>query len=251
MLAAAVLVLAVGWFTNLRELAHGAMLSVAVFALLPFAIIAAALLLALVLVSLSVLAALAGGDPVGGEDAVQPIVELGVRMIPGYYRWLAARRHPLFWGIPLGVLLGGLALWAMLAVFVLPGEAATVQTLADVRAEIDRLYADTSRYPRPTPAGHLTWAALGRPERGDVVLDGFGRPFEYHVAGAWKFASYRLRSHGYDARPGGRDDFCLSGATKLGRLAAFVESSTLTGRKWSARLQTRFAAVQDLRCPEE
>src|SRR5687767_7069800 len=87
MLGAATVVLSVGWFTGLREIARGAVVSVAVFALLPFAIIAAGIALTLFLLAFSLVAAIVsdgGADFVGGAGE-EVIIESGVRMIPGYY----------------------------------------------------------------------------------------------------------------------------------------------------------------------
>jgi hypothetical protein len=251
MLASAVVILAVGWFTGFRELARGAVVSVAVFALLPVAIIAAGVALALLLLMFSLVAGIlsdGGGDFVGGagEDV---IIESGVRMIPGYYRWLASRRHPVFWGVPLGVMLGGLALSGLLAVAVIPQEGNTAQSLVQVQEEIERVYLEKGRYPTPTEAGHLTWESLGRPQRGLFVLDGFARPVEYQVAGVWKAASYRVRSFGYDGRPGGGDDLCVAGATKLGRLGAKLKLDRDQGGKWSVK--AKLAGIAEMRCEGE
>ena len=251
MLASATLILSVGWFTGLRDFARGAVISVAVFALLPFAIIAAGIALALFFLMLSLLLALlsdGGADYVGGAGE-EVIVESGMRMIPGYYRWLASRRHPVFWGVPLGVALGGLALSGLLATVVIPQEGDTAQSLAEAQAEIERFYQQEGRYPRPTEAGQLSWEALGKPQRGRFVLDGFARPVEYQVAGAWKVASYRVRSFGYDGRPGGRDDLCVSGATKLGRLGAKFNIDRKEGGGWSIR--AKLAGVAEMRCEGE
>jgi len=250
MLASATLILSVGWFTGLRDFARGAVVSVAVFALLPFAIIAAGIALALLFLMLSLIVAIlsdGGADYIGGGEEV--IVESGVRMIPGYYRWLASRRHPVFWGVPLGVALGGLALSGLLATVVIPQEGNTAQSLAEAQAEIERVYRENGRYPKPTEAGHLSWESLGKPEKGMLVLDGFARPVEYQVAGAWKAASYRVRSFGYDGRNGGGDDLCVSGATALGRLGAKLKVDRKDGGKWSVR--AKLAGVAEMRCEGE
>jgi hypothetical protein len=248
--AAAAAVLSVGWFTGFRQLAQVAMISVAVFAFLPFVIVATGLLLAATLFFLSILASLdgtSGGDG-GAGDVAEASFRVGFRTAPGYYRWLASRRHPIFWGVPLGVLLGGLSLWALLAALVLPGEARTAEAIADARAAIDAHYKSAGRYPRPTAGGHVTWAALGLPHRGDTVTDGFGRPLEYRVEGAWKVASYRLRSPGYDGRQGGGDDFCTSGTTPLGKLLSAV-TVRRDGRRWT--VTERLGAIRELRCKDE
>jgi hypothetical protein len=250
MLIAATAVIMVGWFTGFREIVRGAVVSVAVFALLPFAIITAGIGLALLLLWISLILSLLshGGDVVISGVGEEAIVESGVRMIPGYYRWLATRRHPVFWGVPLGLVLGALTLSWMLALVDVPKEENTAQSLAEVHALIERFYNEKGSYPKPTEAGQLTWAALGQPEKGMLVLDGFARPLEYRVGGAWKVATYRIRSFGYDGRPGGGDDLCASGGTALGKLASGVKVDKEGKGKWS--IKAKWAQIREMRCEE-
>jgi hypothetical protein len=247
MLIAASAVVMVGWFTPFRDVARAAVISVAVFALLPFAVFAGAMFLVVAAMFLSVLGGLGffGGMLVhaGGEAAG----EASLKMAPKYYRWLASRRHPVFWGVPLGLLLGGLTLSWMLALVDVPKEGNTAQSLAEVQDEIERAYRDTGRYPKATEDGRLTWAALGKPNKGMFVLDGFARPVEYRVAGAWKVAAYRVRSYGYDGRPGGNDDLCVSGGTALGTLASRVKADK-EAVKWSVK--AKLARIGEMRCRE-
>ena len=123
------------------------------------------------------------------------------------------------------------------------------QQIVSAQAEIERFYQEKGRYPKPTEAGQLSWESLGKPQRGRFVLDGFARPVEYQVAGAWKVASYRVRSFGYDGRPGGGDDLCVSGATKLGRLGAKFKVDRNEGGGWSIR--AKLAGVAEMRCEAE
>ena len=240
-------VVAVGWFTSLKQVMHGALVATAVFAFLPFAIIATGLAIAGFFMGMSLIAAiLGGGGDIVGMELAEPFTEAGVRSIPPYYRWLARQRHPVFWGIPAGVLFGGLLLWGFIAVLILPGEVRTVQTLAEVREDIERTYREEGRYPRPEHGNRLTYAALNRSDRTGVVTDGFDRPIEYGVAGRWKVASYRLRSYGYDGAQG-RDDFCVSGATKLARLSSLIHRGGTNGR---VSVVLKLQAIRDLTCDD-
>jgi hypothetical protein len=226
-LTTAAIIFAIGWWTDLRQVMHGAMLTVAAIAFLPLVLIAAGLLIALICIAISILAALlTKGESGDGVVTDAGLAELGVSIAPGYYRFLfarfvARRRHPVFWGVPSGLLLGGLALWLLIAAVIVPREVRTAETLADAKRRIEQHYADRRRYPAPTPAGHLRRADLGLPGE-DVVRDAFGRPVEYRTSGAWKVASYTLRSDGFDGRPG-KDDLHASGATALGAVARGID----------------------------
>jgi hypothetical protein len=237
-LAAAVTALALvvaGWTSGLRQVMHGALLALATAALLPFALIAGALL---VIAAAGLVVASAGA--LGGAHDLSPdhvgwglgeaVVEGGKRLIPRYYRFLARRRHPLFWGVAGGLLVGALLLWALIAVVVVPGEARTARALAAARADVEQSYATSGALPRPDDQGHLSIAS------GGARADGFGRPLQYQVSGRWKLASWKLTSLGFDGRPSS-DDLCVSGSTKLFALAD------------EAGITEHLAGVRALSCP--
>ena len=130
---------------------HGAFLALAVAALLPF-LITLAVLLAITVVGAILLAPLAVGSHGGGAeiliDAKLPVVRAGNRfLVAPYYRFLARRRHPLFWGTGGGVLLGALLLWALIGAVVLPGEARTTKILIDAKDRIEHAYQDGHGFP--------------------------------------------------------------------------------------------------------
>lgn len=252
MLGVASSLFGIGWYTQLRELMHGALISIAVFALLPFVIIAAGIMVILLAVGMIVLLGILGAFTGGGDvpdkpaDAGEPLIESGLRLVPRYYRWLASQRHPVFWGVPSGLLLGGLALWLTLSALVLPGESRSVEILADVRQQIDVYYGAHKRYPKPDDSGHLPYTSLDETRSG-VVLDGFGRPLEYRMEGRWRVASYRVRSYGYDGVPGGNDDLCVSGATKLARWSSVLGRNS-DGK--SGSIKAKLGAIRELRCTD-
>lgn len=146
----------------------------------------------------------------------------------------------MFWAIPLGLLLGGLLLWGLIALLILPGESRTARILAEAHLEIERIRRETGRHPAPTPQGIL---ALDRDGRAQVVLDGFDRPLHYRVAGRGAVSSYVVTSLGYDGRPG-RDDLCVGDST---RVARWLDKGArlLQGLERGAALER----VRLLRCP--
>lgn len=251
---AALLVFASGWFTGLRHVMHGALLAVVVFAFLPLVIVAAGVAVVAITFAITVIVSVFGEQTTDvATDA--GLFEAGARAAPGYYRFMAARfvarrKHPVFWGLPLGTLMGGLGLWGVLAVRVLPGEARTAETLALVQARIEATYQRTSRYPAPDQNGHLRYESLDDGGSGaGVVLDGFGHPIEYRKTGHWKVASYRLRSYGYDGAPGGNDDLCRSGATKLGRLTDMIRLGRGPDGK-GVSISIKLGAIREAQCPD-
>jgi len=239
MTGVAAVVVGVGWFTAVREVAYGAMISSLAFAFLPFAIVAVGLLLCVIEI----------GEPVviGGFSTIKP-----------YYRWLARQKHPAFWGTWLGVGLGGVVLFGLNAALILPGEAKTVEIMARVDVAIDEAYKLNRTFPRPNDDGHLPIDGLNGadvPVADGVVVDGFGRPFAYEVEGRWKLARWRLASVGFDGASGGGDDFCHAGSTKLGKLAETASDIlTLIRSKSGGRidgLKSRLAAIRSLRCDDQ
>jgi hypothetical protein len=235
---------AVGWWTGLRQALHGVLLGVAVLGLLPFAIIFGGLLAALLF---AVLVGLHGGGDAGPGGL---IAEGGMRLLIPYYRFLARQRHPAVLGVALGLPLSGLVLWALLSLFVLPGEARTVVILADASRRIEQEYRQTRHYPLPIADGTLAELSPGGAHAG-ATLDGFGRPLRYQLSGTGPFAEYRLISLGFDGAPG-RDDLCISGGTRLSNLrkqaVRLIQAlADVTGRP---TLAAQVAGIRNLSCPE-
>ena len=251
--AVALAVLAAGWFTGLRAVAHGAMITVAVLALLPLIIIGGGLLLILLL---TLVMALFGGEDADGGMAADGVVEAGGWLLPRYYRFLARQRHPVFWGVPTGTLLGGLLLWAVLALAVIPHEARTVSILLLARQGAEAAYKQHKRFPSPDKQGRLPCVAVDLQEHqacdDGVVTDGFDRPLRYAVKGRWRLSSFRMTSFGFDGEPG-RDDLCAEGASRLARAARAASDllATIVGED-PERLSVglKLQGVKALRCEQ-
>lgn len=241
-LAAAVV--GIGWFTEAHVFAYRASVSVAIFAFFPFVITGALLILGVV-----------GALLASPESIVFPV--FGFFLFKPYYRWLSNRKHPVFWGSWVGVLLGAVVLFGLNYWVILPGDAATAETLLKLESAIEIVYDERKRYPGADENGHLRVAELNGidvPAIDGVVVDGFGRPFEYEMEGRWRAARYRLRSYGYNGKPWGKDDLCLSHATRLARAAEFAAgvrdllSSEKEGR--IDRLTRSWDDIQSLRCED-
>jgi hypothetical protein len=116
-------------------------------------------------------------------------------------------------------------LWGALALMRLPRESDTAETLQRAKLEIERIYQKDGSFPKPE-RGHLVIDGV-------TYEDGFGQPLVYDVTGAWKLATWTLRSHGFDERPG-NDDLCIGGETKLIALAE--------------RTVDKYTGIQSLRC---
>ncbi|MBN1611662.1 MAG: hypothetical protein JW940_33815 [Polyangiaceae bacterium] len=207
------------------------MITVCVFALLPFLVIAG--LLALVTLSLFAIALLGALVDADLDTDIDVGMDLTWAVRP-YYRWLARHRGSPLLGVPVGLLLGGFLLWAALAVFVLAREARTTERLLQAQAVVENAYREAKRYPPPDGRGHFpvpdavasSFAnALGAQHR---LLDAFGRPVRYEVKGRWKLASYRLRSLGFDGVRSD-DDLCVSGQTRLQAMADAPECARRSG----------------------
>lgn len=246
-LLTAVAVVAAGWGTDLRAVAHGALLAVAGLALLPLVLVGTGLALVLLGVVALPLVAIVGQEPDVADGS--PLVRAGGKLLAAggglvlpYYRHLLRQRHPVFWGVPAGALLGGLALWLVLSAVVVPGEIRTVRILGETKQRIDELRRTSGSYPRPTADGHLTAAALeGRePGSGAPLVDGFGRPLHYEVSGPRMLSSFVLVSRGFDGEPG-RDDLCEAGETRLARLV----DDAAAAASLAQRIATRSASTRD------
>jgi hypothetical protein len=249
---------ATGWISGLRQVMHGALLSFAVAALLPFMLLVGGLLLIMLVGLILALVALAGADGVpldhGLCGAGEAVVKGGGWLIPRYYRFLGRQRHPVSWGVPAGVLFGGLLLWALIALIVVPGETRTVRLLTEAKEGIERTRGESGTFPRPDAQGRLLIDGISAPGGvggGAVLEDGFGRPFKYQASGKWKLASWTLTSMGFDGKPSA-DDLCVSGSTTLVEWVEKAErvARLLRGVKLgSASLGDRLAGIRALQCP--
>lgn len=152
----------------------------------------------------------------------------------------------MIWGVVFGVLSGGVLLWCLLWFIIIPGETATVQTLADVRDKITDVYKRTGRFPPPDANGNLAHSEIGGTNTG-VVLDGFGNPLEYRVTGLKAFAKVHVRSLGYDGVRGS-DDLCITNATSLRKWAEAVKLDRGTDGKRRLSIKIAFASIQDMQC---
>jgi hypothetical protein len=245
--ATAIAVVVLGWFTGAREVMHGALISIFAAALLPFAIIGGVLLLLMIVaLVLTLPAAVVGADPPDVDavtDLGEPVVEVGIKFAQPYYRFLGSRRHPVFWGIPAGGLLGALLLWVIITLVILPGETRTAHKLAEAKVAIEAIHKQTGKLPQPDANGHLVIADK-------AVDDGFGHPMAYAVSGIFKGGSWTLTSSGFD-RSDPADDLCIEGQTGIVKwverartVKQMVEG--LLGKQPSTK--DRLAAVKALRC---
>ena len=246
----ALVVMIVGWFTDVRQMLHWVLLTLAVTAFLPFVIIGGGLAVGLILaLAGAILSADASAGAVIGEGATI----VGVSILHPYYRFLARRRHPLFWGVPVGLLLGCLLLGGIIALVIVPAETRTVQILAETQQRIEMFHKKTGRFPTPDADGRLTSKALEGPgaRNDDFILDGFGRPLLFWLKGKGILASYTLISWGYDAKPG-RDDLCISRSSDVSKWATLLADKLgLNQPRKGSELTVLLRAVLDLHCPDE
>src|SRR5438105_1430950 len=127
-----------------------------------------------------------------------------------------------------GLLVGALALGALLAQYVVPGEVCTLQRMRALQSGIEGYHHHHAGYPVPVEGNGIDiglvsdtkggWpfcltSSTGTQAPDHVSVDAFGRRLQYDVSGRWPYASYRLRSLGYDGHPGS-DDLCLDGRSR-------------------------------------
>lgn len=267
-LALCALVAMVGWLSDLRAVFHGTIIVLSVAAFLPLL-----LSLALVLIFLGMSAiAILSGDPDAAplaSDAYAASKGLAAffrRVFVPYYRFLFTRRHPAVLGAACGFLVGTLLIWTLLSLFVLPGEVCTLKRMSAIQSAIEKRH-----YPSPHSGQWVDHSVLGEDAKGwpfcpapsvapdgpsEILLDGFGRRFNYHVAGHWPLTSYRLSSLGYDGKES-RDDLCLSGSSRaraaLDRLgdAASTLHDLLAGSSGDPGLHHWWSVLRATTCPPE
>ncbi|MDB5339277.1 MAG: hypothetical protein JWN70_4896 [Planctomycetaceae bacterium] len=121
-----------------------------------------------------------------------------------YYRWLFGITRPLLWGACFGATIGLAALWAITVGIRQPGEQETKMILTRVRDAVIKQFEETGKLPPRTERQLLCRDICI--ERDGFVTDSFGRPLDYDV----REPTFRLRSMGYDGRPGA-DDLCMIG----------------------------------------
>lgn len=216
-------VLVAGWFTELQDVAYGALTGVALLAFLPFAIAVAGAGLIVLSVVMAVFLGLFGDA--GGAEAVgeggSGLIDLGSGIFGPYYAFLARRRHPMFWGAPVGVLIGGLVLSGLIFWWIIPGETRTATVLVDTSEKLRAHYDEHKEFPLPDSEGRLVLDETTGP-----VRDGFGHPLRYEREGVWLMSSYTLVSDGYDPTSS-KDDMCISGqseATTYARMGTALAS---------------------------
>lgn len=241
-IAVAALLVGVAWTTEIRAALHGGLIALCVFAFLPFVVIASIVGLVVVV---ALLAGLAGGD--GAADAAH--LAEGFRYsawgVRKYYGFLARHRGSSWIGVPIGMLLGTLVVWALLAVFVLPKELRTTELLLGLKGEIEKQYAASKSYPPPQSGNTI----LGSSQ--EVVRDAFDRALHYEVRGRWRLASYRLTSYGSDGVPSS-DDLCIEGQTKLQDLldtsAALIGFAELARFRGGTPISDRLDTLRAVQC---
>ncbi len=243
-------VLVVGWFSDIQQIAYGALTSIAIVALLPFAIINVGIAIVVFGVFCAIAAALLGEDATGAAEssstAGSDLMSLGGSIAIPYYAFLARRRHPVLWGVPFGVLAGGLALTGLISWWIVPGEMRTATILAECAEKLRQHREEHKDFPAPDTEGRLVFDASEGP-----VLDGFGRALHYEKDGMWILSSYTLTSFGYDGYPGD-DDLCIgdeSTATAVTRWGAAI--ATLIFKREAGEkplVSDRLRAVLNLKC---
>jgi hypothetical protein len=269
-LAVCAVVTALGWLSDLRAVFHGTIIVMSVAAFLPLFL---ALAIVLAFLAMSAVAILSG-DPDAAplaSDAYatsEGLVVFFRRVFVPYYRFLFTRRNPALLGAACGFLLGALLVWALLSRLVLPGEVCTLKRMAAIQGAIEQRH-----YPNPLPGQRIDRAMLGQEAKGwpfcaapatgpdgsaAILLDGFGRPLTYKVAGRWPLTSYRLSSLGYDGKESS-DDLCLGGSSRaraaLDRLGNTAEAIrdllTLTTSSGDPGLHRWWSALRTTSCPPD
>jgi hypothetical protein len=162
------------------------------------------------------------------------------------------------WGAVVGAVVGTAVVWAILALYVVPRERRTLETLLHVQLALEAEYQRTNSFPHPTDDGTVPPALVESPagQSATPIVDGFGRPIRYGLKGAWRLESYTLSSLGFDGHPSD-DDICLSGGTRAGtwlqRAAGPVSAlfRAVSVERVHADRRLQVAAIQASRCPAQ
>lgn len=257
----------IGWFTDIQEIAYGALITTLSIAFLPFvivlslvAIVVGAFVMIIAFAACALMLSAIAGEGAGldvpldlplGDVGFGGIGEgfgaLGEFLCRVYYPLLFRIKHPAFWGVLLGGLWGGILLIALYFLIIILPEKRTVEVMLDVRHRIETQYEKEKRYPKPNEDGTILWEDVGAQEGRGVILDGFGQPLVFQKEGAWRFAAYSLRSLGRDEMEGGGDDFLIEGATTLKWLADALDVSRADGK---LGIELKFKAIDQLRVEE-
>jgi hypothetical protein len=250
LLTVAIVFLAVllgGWFTGVQQVMHTALLSVTVFAFFPVIILAAVILIPIILMLALMLISIISGD--GGDGSVNPEAQIpSVVFLHEYYEWMARQRSPYFWGVPVGVLLGGAILWGLISWLIVPKEMKTSESLLRAERSVKVQYEAKKSF--PTPGANHSFPQTLNQENSPPLLDGFGRPFLYHVTQNGGQMSYRIKSLGFDGKPG-KDDLCVAGSTGpdwAEKLVAAVKLWNRVRPDQAIPVKDRLQLVRDLKC---
>jgi|GEM_PF-6642388 len=244
-LAVAMGFVAAAWTTELRGVLHGGLITLCVFAFLPFVAIATVLCLMCVV---GIILGFAGADGAHASDLAGFAEALlyAPRGIRGYYRFLARHRRSVWIGLPAGLLFGALVVWLLLALLVIPRELRTAQLLEQLRVEAEQAYKSTRNYPKSVDVNYYP-SSMNAP-----VLDDFGQPLHYEVQSKWLAKSYRITSYGADGRPSS-DDLCVQGENRVQKaieVSAALASlgETILYFETGIPLRDRLGALRSLQC---
>lgn len=240
---------------GVRRIAYGALAALVLAGLWPLLILLGGFAALMILAVVFGLVAGEGIGDVGLGDVNEGVVRGGAKLASIYYRFLGRIRHPVVWGVIAGAIAGTAAVWGILALYVMPKERRTLETLLQVQEALEDRYNRTGSYPPRTNDETMPTTLLGESNRQgvEVILDGFGRPVHYHLDGAWKIASYTVSSFGFDGRPS-EDDLCVTGGTRTGVWLQHASASVralmggTSGEKPHFDLRSQVAAIESSRC---
>ncbi len=193
---------ALGWYTNVLKTIHGmwALLIVSFFlpvlimllVALGFAFVFFVLIPMMVLLdSLDLISEplaevseiLGAAAETGVEKGAEMMLEGKHGWLPrfflGYYAFFGRIRHPLFWGIPAGLISGLIILSTLVYPMIVKKEVATAEILAKTQQALDQFYQEQGHFPAPIDGHLLLPAGEGSPR--EPVRDGFDRPLAYQL----------------------------------------------------------------------